>query len=183
MKKIFVAAALLTVVLSMNAQTYLTRSAQITFLSTTSAENIKATNNEVVSTLDSKTGAYNFTVLVKSFIFPKALMQEHFNGADYMNSTKFPKADFKGTIDKISKVNFKKDGVYKVTVTGDLTMHGITKKVTTPGTIAVVGGKATANSVFKINRTDYGVNIPDMAKGKISETLEITVNASYDEAK
>ena len=183
MKKIFVAAALLTAVLALNAQTYLTRSAQITFFSTTSAEDIKATNNEVVSTLDSKTGAYNFTVLVKSFIFPKALMQEHFNGESYMNSTKFPKADFKGTIEKINKVNFKKDGVYKVTVSGDLTMHGVTKKVSAPGTITVAAGKATANSVFKINRTDYGVTIPDMAKGKISETLEITVNAAYDEAK
>ena len=101
----------------------------------------------------------------------------------YMNSTKFPKSDFKGTIEKISKVNFKKDGVYKVTVTGDLTMHGVTKKVTTPGTITIAGGKATANSVFKINRTDYGVNIPDMAKGKIAEMLEITVNAAYDQAK
>src|ERR1700712_683372 len=124
MKKLFVAAALLVAGFSLNAQTYLTKAGQITFFSTTSAEDIKATNNEAVSTLDAKTGAYNFTVLVKGFIFPKALMQEHFNGEYYMNSTKFPKSDFKGTVDKISKVNFKKDGVYKVTVTGDLTMHG-----------------------------------------------------------
>lgn len=183
MKKFFVAATLLVAFFSLNAQTYLTRSAQITFFSTTTAEDIKATNNEVVSILDSKTGSYNFTVLIKSFIFPKATMQEHFNSESYMNSAKFPKADFKGTIDKISKVNLKKDGIYKISVTGDLTLHGVTKKVTAPGTITVAAGKVTANSVFKINRTDYGVTIPDMAKGKISETLEITVSAAYDEAK
>ncbi len=183
MKKLFVAAALLVAGFSLKAQTYLTKTGQITFFSTTAAEDIKATNNEVVSILDTKTGTYSFTVLIKGFIFPKALMQEHFNDDRYMNSSKFPKADFKGAIDKISKVNFKKDGVYQVSVTGNLTLHGVTKKITVPGKITIVGGKVTANSVFKINRADYGVPIPDMAKGKVSETLEITVNAAYDQAK
>lgn len=183
MKKTLVVVALLAGGVSLNAQTFLTRSAQITFFSTTAVEDIKATNNEVVSTLDSKTGACNFTVLIKSFIFPKATMQEHFNGEQYMNSTKFPKADFKGNIEKINTVNFKKDGIYKVAVTGNLTMHGITKQVVAPGTITVTAGKATANSVFKVNRTDYGITIPDMAKGKISEQLEITLNVAYDQAK
>ena len=183
MKKLLVAAALLSVAFSSNAQTYLTRSAQVTFFSTTSAEDIKATNNEVVSVIDGKSGAYNFTVLIKSFIFPKAAMQQHFNGEGYMNSDKFPKAEFKGSIDDIKKSkNLKKDGTYKVMVSGDLTMHGITKKVTAPGTITITGGKVTATSVFKINRKDYGVEIPDMAKGKIAEDLEITINAAYDEA-
>lgn len=183
MKKLFVSAALLTVAFSSNAQTYLTRSAQITFFSTTAVEDIKATNNEVVSTLDGKSGAYNFTVLIKSFIFPKAAMQQHFNGEGYMNSDKFSKAEFKGSINNIKKVkNLKKDGIYNVMVSGDLTMHGITKKVTAPGTITIVGGKISAVSKFKINRKDYGVEIPDMAKGKIAEDLEITINAAYDEA-
>ncbi len=62
-------------------------------------------------------------------------MQEHFN-ENYMESDKFPKAEFKGRTD-LSGVNFTKDGSYKVKASGKLTMHGVTKDVTTPGTIVV----------------------------------------------
>ena len=53
-------------------------------------------------------------------------MEEHFN-ENYMESNTFPKANFKGTITDLGKVNFSKDGTYPVTVKGDLTIHGVTK--------------------------------------------------------
>jgi len=46
-----------------------------------------------------------FQVLNTGFKFDKALMQEHFN-ENYMESTKYPKASFKGIITDPSKFNF-----------------------------------------------------------------------------
>ena len=70
---------------------------KITFFSKAPLENIEAVNNEVTSILDTKKGEFAFVVLIKSFKFQKALMEEHFN-ENYMESNTFPKANFKGTI-------------------------------------------------------------------------------------
>ena len=107
-------------------------------------------------------------------------MEEHFN-ENYLESEKFPKASFKGTIADIAKVNFTTDGVYTVTVVGDLTIHGITQKVTTNGTVTVKAGKINATSKFNAKPADYNISIPKLVKDNISETIEVTVNCDYDQ--
>ena len=126
MKKISV--LLLTIfvaTINLKAQNnYITRTGKVGFYSHTQIEDIKATNNEVFSSLNIQTGALQYLVLIKSFQFKNAAMQQHFNEKEYMNSTEFPKSEFKGTITNLSSINFKKDGTYPTTVEGDMTMHG-----------------------------------------------------------
>ena len=93
--------------------------------------------------MDPATGEIAFNLLVKSFEFKIALMQEHFN-ENYMESDKYPKASFKGKITNLDKINFKKDGVYPAEVIGDLTIHNVTKPLTAKGTLEVKGGTVTA---------------------------------------
>jgi len=163
-------------VLQVNAQkVYATKSASIRFYSHTPAEDIEATNKNAESKLIDKTGQVMFGLLIKGFTFENGLMQEHFNKPDYMNSDKFPKAEFKGTITNIAAVNFAKDGVYNATADGNLTIKGVTKKVTAKGTITITKGKVSLKSTFKLNVKDYGVDGSEVAKD-----LEITVTAKYD---
>jgi len=157
----------------------LTRNGSISFYSKAPLENIEANTQTAVSVLDKGTGQLEFSVLIKSFTFEKALMQEHFN-EDYMESDRFPKSAFKGRIDDISKVNFDKDGKYAVSVTGQLTIHGETQTVVTPATITVQNGTAVANTDFNINLSDYKINIPSLAKDKISKTVKIVVALKYE---
>lgn len=158
------------------AQKYMTRTGKVSFFSTTPVENIEAFNNEAAAVLDSKTGDVAFQLPIKSFKFEKALMQEHFN-ENYMESDKFPKADYKGKITDISKVNFAKDGTYNVSSSGKMTIHGVTKDVTIPGTITVKGSEATMNSKFKVKTADYGIKIPSMVVTKVAKEIEVTVNS------
>lgn len=157
-----------------SAQKYMTRTGKVSFFSSTKIENIEAFNNESSAVLDSKTGDMVFAIPIKSFKFEKALMQEHFN-ENYMESSKFPKSDFKGKIDNLSAVNFKKDGTYNVTVSGNLTMHGVTKAVKTTGTIKIAGATVTLNSKFNVAPADYGIKVPSMAADKIAKSIEVTV--------
>ena len=161
-----------------HAQTYITKNGKISFFSKTPMENIDAVNNQVVSVLDSKTGVMQFSVQIKGFLFKKALMQEHFN-EEYMQSDKYPKATFKGTIAGISKVNFAKDGNYVVSVTGNLGVHGVTNKVTVPGTISIVKGKVNATATFIILLADYKIDIPKIVQDNISKSIEIKVDCNY----
>jgi polyisoprenoid-binding protein YceI len=141
-------------------------------------EDIKADNNQVASVLDISTGDIVFQVLVKSFHFDRALMEEHFN-ENYMESDKIPKSTFKGKIINLSSVDFKKNGTYEVTVDGDLTLHDVTNKISAKGTMEVLTDGINANSKFNIVPEDYKINIPGVVREKIAKSLEITVSMKY----
>ena len=106
-------------------------------------EDIEAKNKTVAAVVDSKTGAIQFSAQMKGFEFEKKLMQEHFN-ENYVESNKFPKSEFKGTITNNSEINYTKDGSYTAKVKGKLTIHGVTRDVETTGTFKVSGGKIDA---------------------------------------
>lgn len=160
---------------SANAQKYMTKNGYIWFYSETPIETIKAENKQVNSALDIQSGDFVFKVLMKSFVFEKALMQEHFN-ENYVESDEFPNATFQGKITNISSVDFTRDGNYAATVEGNLTIHGVTRKISEKGTISVKGGdKLHANSKIIIKPADYNIKIPATVMKNIAETIEATV--------
>jgi polyisoprenoid-binding protein YceI len=180
MKKIFILVfASLVVYINCSAQLYFTKNGRISFFSSTPIEDIKADNNQVISIINTGTGEIQFSLLNNAFHFKKALMEEHFN-ADYIESAKYPKSTFKGTIENISSINFNTDGAYKVTVSGNLTIHGVTKAISSPGVITIKSGKISAASVFKLKIKDYNISIPSTTKNNIAETIELTISCSYE---
>ena len=183
MKKVIAAIVLLCLTASFaQAQKWMTRTGKVSFFSSTSVENIEAFNNEAASVVDPKTGDVVFIVPIKSFKFEKALMEEHFN-ENYMESTRFPKAEYKGKIANPSAVNFKKDGTYNVKTSGKLTMHGVTKDVTANGTVVVKGATATIKSKFILAPADYGIKIPSVSASKIASKIEVTIDSILKETK
>jgi polyisoprenoid-binding protein YceI len=158
------------------AQKYMTRTGRVSFFSSTPIQNIEAVNNEVSCVLDAKTGTLQFVVPVKSFKFENALMQEHFN-ENYMESDKYPKAEFKGQISSLSGINFGRDGSYNVSAVGKMTIHGVTKSVNIPGVITVSKGAPTAQATFDVRCADYQIKIPSVVSSKIAEQIKITVQA------
>jgi hypothetical protein len=178
MKRLFLFLFFLNIVLAANAQEYMTKNGYIGFYSHTPMEDIKGDNNQVVGALDISTGEMVFQALIKSFHFDRALMEEHFN-ENYMESDKFPKSVFKGKISNLKDVDFSKNGIYNVTVEGDLTIHDVTNKISAQGTIEVVSGGINANSKFKVVPEDYKINIPGVVKDKFDKNLEVTVAMKY----
>lgn len=162
-----------------NAQKYFTRTGHVHFFSATPMENIEAHNYKATSVMDISTGDIEFSMLIMAFEFEKALMQEHFN-ENYMESEKFPKATFKGKITNLDKIDFTKDGTYPATVTGKMTIHGVTKEVTTNGNITVKGGKISASSVFNVAPADYDITIPAVVKDNIAKDIKVTVDSAYE---
>ena len=178
MKNIFT--LLTTCILSLSlsyGQLYSTSNGQITFYSSAEDENIEATNKQVSCAIDLSKGQMAFSMLMNAFQFEKALMQEHFNER-YVESDKYPKATFAGNIQDIENINLSKAGSYDVTVSGKLTIHGITQTVSSKGTLKISDDKTlTANSTFTINLEDYKVKIPTMYIKNIAESIKIKVNA------
>ena len=162
-----------------NAQKFMTKGGTIKFFSETPMEKIEGTNRQVNSALNFTTGDFVFKVLIRGFEFEKVLMQEHFN-ENYMESEKFPSSEFKGKITKLKDVNPSKDGVYKVVVEGDLTIHGVTNKVKVNGTLEVNAAKVIGNASFEVTPKDYNIAIPKAVIKNISEAIKVDVNVSLD---
>jgi len=176
--RILIIIALTAIFASVNAQKLVSKNSHIWFFSHTPMEDIEGHNRQAVSILDPATGDLVFNLLVKSFEFKVALMQEHFN-ENYMESDKFPKAAFKGKINNNASVDYKKDGVYPAEVTGDLTIHNVTKPITTKGTITVKGGTVTAVAEFIVKPSDFDIAIPSVVENKIAKEVKVTVDAAY----
>ena len=118
-------------------QQYLTRSAEITFFSSTPIENIEAHNKQVSAIFDVSNGAIAFSVPIRAFHFKKALMEEHFN-ENYMETESFPSSTLKGNISGWSEASeqvYSDGNDHNVIVGGVLNIHGVVITAEFPGTI------------------------------------------------
>lgn len=162
------------------ADKYVSQKSHIKFFSSTPAEDIEANNYKAVSTVDTSTGDVAFSVPMQSFEFEKALMQEHFNGKNFLSTKKNPKAKLTGKLTNLSDINFEKDGTYEGNFSGEMTIKGETKQIEANGTIKVAGGAFTLESKFDLTLADYGIGFK---KGKpatnIAKTIEVTLIAEY----
>ena len=179
MKKILLGVMLIAgLATQTQAQKYFTKDGVINFdaTATGSPEDITAKNSQVNSVVDAASGNVEFAVLMKGFHFKRALMEEHFN-ENYVASDQYPKTTFKGKIANWSAENLKKDGTFPVTVSGKMTMHGVTKDVSSKGEVTVSKGAITAaKSDFVLNVADYGIVIPKLVSSKVGSNVKINVN-------
>jgi hypothetical protein len=157
-----------------------TRSGTVRFFSETPLEDIKAENKQVACIVDVEKGALAFSLFTKGFVFPNGLMQEHFN-ENYMESEKFPKATFKGVF--YQKIDPKKDGIYRINVQGELTLHGVTKRITVPASIEVKNTTLLTKSAFNVLTEDYKIEIPALVRDKIAKDVAVTVIATCEPMK
>lgn len=189
MKKIIVVlAACLS--LNTNAQIYTAKSGatSIGFYSEAPLENIEAQNKGAIIVLKASSNEIQVRVTIQNFKFKNALMEEHFN-ENYMETDKkvevngaatYPNryAEFKGKINEA--VDYTKDGETKVTVTGKLNLHNVTKDVTMEGTMTKKGNEMIILSKFKIKVADYNIKVPSMYVKNIAEEVEVTINSTLE---
>jgi len=104
---------------------------------------------------------------------------EHLKSADFFDSGKFPTATFKSTkVEPSSNTNLK--------VTGDLTLHGVTKPVVLDVTINKVGPHPMAKSDWAgfdahttINRSDFGLGL---YSPNVSEAIRVDISVEAKRA-
>ncbi|MGK6349973.1 YceI family protein [Parapedobacter sp. DT-150] len=152
------------------------RQSRISFFSEAPLENIAAVTQKASSALQTKTNEIAFKVPIKSFVFEKRLMQEHFN-ENYLESDKFPEAVYSGKINE--SVDWGADGTHRVTVAGQLTIHGVKKPYTTQATIKIAGTTVSAHAKFKVRLADHDVKIPRVVIKNIAEVVDVEVSSTY----
>lgn len=186
-KSIFLFLALVGGIASLNAQIYKGIKNKISFHSYTPMENIDAVDTVATMILNAKTGDVIANIGVKGFVFPNALMQEHFNENYMETDAEGPKdasgkvtypnrnAKFTGKINE--PVDYTKDGTYNVTITGTLTIHGVAQPRTIPATIVVKGNNVTIDSKFQVALVDHKIAVPTAVGTKIAEKIDVVVHS------
>lgn len=166
---------LLTFSITVEAQKFITKTGNISFYSSAPLEDIEAHNDQVNAALNTKTGDLVFKVLIRSFQFEKALMQEHFN-ENYMESHKYPASTFQGKITNMQDIDFEKEGTYTAEIEGKLTIHGVTNEISEKGTFTVKDDAIHGKTTFNVLVEDYDIKIPKAVVNNIAESIEVTVD-------
>lgn len=112
--------------------------------------------------------AVEITIDMTSLWADNEKLQGHLASDDFFGVSQFPQTTFKS-----SSVSKEGDG-YKVT--GDLTLHGVTKTITFPAKIAMEGEALKTSAEFSINRKDFGIVYP----GKPDDLIRDDVVIKYD---
>jgi len=115
----------------------------------------------VLDDADMSKWSINITVKTDSVDTHNEKRDTHLKSPDFFNAAQFPTLTFKS-----KKITAKANNIY--TVTGDLTLHGVTKEVTTdferlgPGKDPWGGTRSGAEAVLTIKRSDSGISfMPD----------------------
>ena len=149
---------------------FATSGGQTSFHSSTPAEDINAVNKKTQAILNATTGEIAVLMNMRDFDFPNELMEEHFN-ENYIESAKYPKATFKGTLDQPLDVT--KNGSQQLAATGTFTVHGVSQPRTLKGTIGVQDGKLLLNSEFEVALVDHKIEVPQIVFVKIAQIIKV----------
>lgn len=175
MQKLLLPFLLLAVTIAFGQSKYMTKSGSMSFeASQPSFEPIEATHSAVSALLNPDTGELAVLALVRGFRFPLALMEEHFN-ENYIESHQYPKTSFKGSI-----LNFDSNALSNqprtVQLTGELSMHGVTKPISVTATITQSDEQITLTSSFSVKTSDFGIKIPSLVRKQIDENVQVEVS-------
>jgi polyisoprenoid-binding protein YceI len=154
---------------------YITKNGTVTFFSSSPMEDITADNNQVLSIIDTSTGKMAISILMKSFMFEKALMQEHFN-ENYIESDKFPKATFRGEI--INFLNLKESDK-TVEIKGTITIHGKSKEITITSNITKTAESIILKGDFGVKVADFGIKIPGVVAKNIAKEIKVSFELNH----
>ena len=175
MQKLLLPFLLLAVTIAFGQSKYVTKSGSMSFeASQPSFEPIEATHSAVSALLNADTGELAVLALVRGFRFPLALMEEHFN-ENYIESHQYPKTSFKGSI-----LNFDSNALSNqprtVQLTGELSMHGVTKLISVSATITKSDEQITLTSSFSFKTSDFDIKIPSLVRKQIDENVQVEVS-------
>jgi polyisoprenoid-binding protein YceI len=169
---------------------------QATFFSTTPLEDITGLSNDVKGSVtfnvgDLKTLKGKVSVSVSSIKTGIEMRDGHLQSAGWLNAETFPEITFE--IKKVSDVKSVADNKLTAKVTGNYTMHGVTKEVIADATLTYLdeseqtkmratGDLLGVQAKFNVKLSDYSVD-NKLVGQKVSEDIEVNVNVVGSNAK
>ena len=116
-----------------------------------------------------------------------SMRNEHMRSEKYLDTEKFASATFK-SVSVTGPKSIAPNQASEINVTGDLTIHGVTKRVTVPVRVVVIpeseltkgsrgpGDWIHATTTFSIKLTDYGIAVPEKLVMKLANEVLVKLD-------
>jgi polyisoprenoid-binding protein YceI len=127
-------------------------------------------SGEIDYTGNPETSRVNVTIDLDSLVADDPKLTEHLKTPDFFDVAKYPQAKFVSTAIKAGG-----DKSASHTVTGNLTMHGVTKSVSFPATISATADAVNVDASFSINRRDFNINYAGPANNLVRDDVVLTL--------
>ena len=137
-------------------------------------EEVKAKNEEVLCILDPKTSTISCIAIMKRFRFKMNLMETHFN-ENYIESNRYPKAIFKGKIEKFDLKDIN-EVVKEYQIRGKLNIHGKSKTIVVFAKLKKADRGIEFIANFALNTDDFRIEIPSIVRSKISKNVNTEIS-------
>lgn len=177
MKKIALILVMLVGMTTLAQNKVITKNGVLLFeASVPSFEEVKAKSETVTLILNTETGEIASLVLVKSFRFKIALMEEHFNES-YIESDTYPKSSFKG---KIEGFDVKKlaSSDKEFSIKGKIELHGKSKDISITAKMKKTAQGINITSNFLLNTDDFDIKIPSVVSKKVAKKVAVKLDAT-----
>ena len=162
---------------------------QATFFSTTPFEDFTGLTDDIKGTAtfnvsDISTLKGSFVVTVASMKTGISLRDKDMKSEEWLDAEEYPEITF--TIKKVSDIKTIEDNKLQAEVTGDFTVHGVTKDIVTDATMTYLDENEKTRAVapgdllgvevkFTITLSDYDVDNIVLGR-KVSDKIDVTVN-------
>jgi polyisoprenoid-binding protein YceI len=121
----------------------------------------------------------SFKVPVVSLRTGNELRDEHLQGDGWLDAKRYPLIEFEITevvLGKKDSKEIKKNKETKVQVKGKLTAHGVTKVVTTNGTVKWSDDAFRIKSKFTAILEDHQISVPAIVRLKLANEMQVSVD-------
>ena len=163
-----------------------------TFESEATLETIKGTTTKISGSITAdpaNAGASTATITVDLNALDTgiSMRNEHMRGEKFLDTEKYPSATFK-TVSVGGAKSVAANQPAELQLTGDFTLHGVTKRITVPARVVLIPENDLTKSsrgpgdwihgtvTFPIKLTDYAITVPEKLVMKVSNDVNIKVD-------
>lgn len=94
----------------------------------------------------------------------------------YLQTPKFPAAAFK-SVSVAAPASIAMNAPADIQVTGDFTLHGITKRLTIPVRVVLIpDGRLHATSTFSVHMPDFGIDVPKNVLVTVNDDVPVRLD-------
>ncbi len=143
---------------------------EIEFYTSSVLSDIEAVTDKASVNLNLETGKIDVSIDIMSFEFEYDLMKNHFN-EKHMETDRFPVATFKGKVEQDLSAGIENET--EVDASGDLTIHGVTNKVSIKANISKEGEFTVVKTKMPVVFEDYNVDEPSILTKSVAKDVEV----------
>jgi len=165
---------LLILPLISQGQVFKTESGNVEFKSTVPLHSFTGTSDQLVGRISLADSTVDFYVDVNTL--DTGIGKRDRDMLKTLEAEEYPFAEFYGTLQ--SNIDAQQSAAETVTVQGKFTIHGVSKQVSIDGTLQRTDQGLTIEASWTLNMKDYDIEPPGILFYRVSEKIEITINAT-----